>query len=399
MTLPERLKQKLARLGVIGAGYVGLPLAVEKAKKGFKTFLWDTNDDKIDQLQAGHSYIPDVKDEDLKNPKLIPCHYLRDLNACHVITICVPTPLTADKRPDTSYIETVVNQLKRAFNNEGKLIILESTTYPGTTRKLLGAAFPEALVAYSPERVNPASHFPQWDIPRIVSGLTPEATVAAVALFQHLSKVVKVVDTPEIAEMSKLFENTFRNVNINLCNEMLIVCRSMGIDPWQMFEAAYTKPYAVMEHWPGLIGGHCIPVDPYYLQWVVKRPARWLKSHTPILDTALKTQEAYPDYIADRWEKIARTKHVMIVGTTYKANVPDQRESPAFLLEAILKKRGFTVSLYDPLLEADEVIFTEIILLQKHTLPQMDYRCLASASLILDVRNLLKVKDPRVVVL
>lgn len=393
--LQKKLSNKTAILGVIGAGYVGLPLAVEKAKKGFKTYLYDINQERIDQLLMSNSYIPDVSSKTLNqvvtSGKLIPVSRVDFMRLCDVITICVPTPIKK-KQPDLSYILSVCNAIQNMVTDK-TLVILESTTYPGTTRNVVEPIL-KCLVAYSPERVNPSSKHPQWDIPRVVSGLTLEATKSAVALFKHLTKKIVVVETPEVAEMSKLFENAFRNLNINFCNEVLILCRNLKINPWQVFEAAYTKPYAVMTHWPGPMGGHCIPVDPYYLKYVNT------EVKDTILNASLEVQENFLYYIAERYKMISKTKEVCLVGTAYKPNVNDERESPALALGEMLTSRGYHVRYYDPLCgRQDAFPLGEVILMVQHE--KVNHRkLLKDASLIFDIRNTLKwPNDPRLQIL
>lgn len=400
MRLKNKIKSKKAILGVIGLGYVGLPLAIDKCKSGFTVYGLDSNQSRLDQLMRGVSYVPDVRSKLINKyvnlAQLRPVSHYKFMELCDVITICVPTPLTPDKKPNTSYILAVCHQLEE-LNLSGKLIILESTTYPGTTREIVLKSLPHCHIAYSPERVNPGSQHPTWDIPRVVGGMTTEAAQLAADLFSHLSKKVVVVDTPEIAEMSKLFENTFRNLNINFCNEMLVICREKGIDPWQMFKAAYTKPYSVMEHWPGLMGGHCIPVDPYYLKWYAEQGKHWLTSSPmPILDKALRTQEVFAEYVVRRFIGIADpNKGVTILGRSYKPDVPDDRESPAYELQNLFHKHFWSCNITDPLTDETLNLKSQVILLTAHS--HIDYKkLLKNADLIFDLRGVLTWQSPKI---
>ncbi len=363
-TLIHQIVAHTARVTVTGQGYVGLPLAVEFATAGFPVTGLDTDPDRVAALGGGRSHVPDVGSEHLH--ALLHAeryHATTDpavLGASDVVLICVPTPLRKSKDPDISYVVTAAQEAAARFR-PGQLIVLESTTYPGTTEELVlpmfqarGAKIGEDLfLAFSPERIDPGNPtFKVRDIPKVVGGVTPACTRLAAALYHEIVPQVHEVSTPKVAELAKLYENVFRNVNIALANEFSLMCRRLGVSTREVIDAAATKPFGFMPFYPGPgIGGHCIPVDPLYLSWKLRRngyEARFIALADEI-NRAMPTQvlslvtEALND--AGRALKGAR---ILILGVAYKRGVGDTRESPAHEIIAALRQRGAEVSYADP---------------------------------------------------
>ena len=362
--LLERIHTRQARIGVIGLGYVGLPLAVEFARAGFAVTGFDVDQEKSAEINAGRSYIPDVPSSDLENvvkaEKLNATTDMSRLGAMDVIDICVPTPLRKTKDPDLSYVvkalEAVAATLRR-----GQLILLESTTYPGTTDEvalpMLEAAGLKVdrdfFLAFSPERIDPGNRtFTTRNIPKIVGGCAPASTEAATAFYSAVVSRVVPVSSTRVAEMVKLLENTFRAVNIGLVNEIAQMCQKMDIDVWEVIEAAKTKPFGFMPFYPGPgLGGHCIPVDPVYLSW----KARQSGFECRLIELASQVNASMPEYVVERVaetlnavRKPVNGSRVHLFGVSYKKDVGDVRESPALDIVELLARRGAAVSYSDP---------------------------------------------------
>ena len=358
--LKQKIEDKSATIGIVGLGYVGLPLAVAFSKK-FKVVGYDVNSKKIHLLKEGRSYIDDVKNKSINLAKLFPTKNPQDLKNCDFIIITVPTPLRDDKTPDLSYIknaaETVGSILKR-----GQFIILESTTYPGTTREVLVPILEETSglkviedfgVAYSPERVDPGNkRYSIENTPKVVGGITSEFTELASMLYGAIIKNVVPVRDCKTAEAVKMLENVFRNVNIALVNELALIFEKMGIDIWEVIEAAKTKPYGFMAFYPGPgVGGHCIPLDPYYLAYRAKQFGiipRFIETSGEINDYMPVHTVNLAEYGLKKVGKKMRGAKVGVLGLTYKADISDTRESPAIKIIEELVERGAQVKVYDP---------------------------------------------------
>lgn len=360
-----KLKNKTAKLGVVGLGYVGLPLAVEKAKAGYKVIGFDVQAKKVEQVNSGENYIGDIVDEDLK--KLIAAgslkattdfSFVKDVDA---VSICVPTPLDKYKQPDLSYVVSSSKSVAK-YLHKGMLVVLESTTYPGTTEEVLKPILEESglvcgkdfFLAFSPERVDPGNkQFKTKNTPKVVGGCTEECTEVAATLYRNiLEGDVMEVSSPAVAEMEKILENTFRNINIALANEMAILCKRMGIDVWEVIDAAKTKPYGFMAFYPGPgLGGHCIPLDPFYLSWKAKE----YDYHTKLIETSGEINDYMPEFVVENAMKILNTQKkalngakVLLLGVAYKNDIDDYRESPALKVIEHLEKNGAEVSYNDP---------------------------------------------------
>ena len=363
-TLLDRIRTRDARIGVIGLGYVGLPLAVEFARAGFTVTGFDVDAKKTVQINCGKSYIPDVDEADLaecvRNRKLSATTDMSELGTMDAIDICVPTPLRKTRDPDLSYVvqavEAVAATLKR-----GQLVILESTTYPGTTDEVVQPMLEEKglradadfFLAFSPERVDPGNQqFTTHNIPKIVGGVGERSTKAAAALYGATVNAVVPVTSTRVAEMVKLLENTFRAVNIGLVNEIALMCHKMGIDVWEVIDAAKTKPFGYMPFYPGPgLGGHCIPIDPYYLSW----KARQTGFECRFIELAGHVNAAMPAYVVERIGDALNTarkpingSRVHLLGVAYKRDVSDMRESPALDIIELLTGRGAILSYSDP---------------------------------------------------
>lgn len=360
-----KLKNKTAKLGVVGLGYVGLPLAVEKAKAGYEVIGFDVQDQKVKMVNEGLNYIGDVIDEDLKglvkDGKLKATTDFSFVNDVDTLCICVPTPLDLYKQPDISY---VVNSTKSVaqYLHRGMLIVLESTTYPGTTEEVLRPILEESglkcgvdfFLAFSPERVDPGNkEFKTKNTPKVVGGCTPECTEVAATLYRSvLEGEIFTVSSPAVAEMEKILENTFRNINIGLANEMAILCKRMGIDVWEVIDAAKTKPYGFMAFYPGPgLGGHCIPLDPFYLAW----KAREYDYHTRLIETSGEINDEMPEFVVDNamkllngHKKAMNGAKVLLLGVAYKRDIDDPRESPTLKVMEHLEKNGAELLINDP---------------------------------------------------
>src|SRR5256885_8481109 len=363
-TTLERIRSRNARVGVIGLGYVGLPLAVEFARAGFDVTGFDVDPAKTDQINAGRSYIPDVAEADLAAcvhaGTLRASTDMTALGTMDAIDICVPTPLRKTKDPDLSYVVKAVEAVAATLQR-GQLVILESTTYPGTTDEVVQpmleakglVADVDFFLAFSPERVDPGNQqFNTKNIPKIVGGVGPASTSAAAALYGATVQHVVPVSSTRVAEMVKLLENTFRAVNIGLVNEIAQMCHKMDIDVWEVIESAKTKPFGFMPFYPGPgLGGHCIPIDPFYLSW----KARQSGFECRFIELAGQVNGSMPEYVVQRVadalnsvKKAINGSKVHLFGVAYKKDVNDLRESPALDILELLTRRGAEVSYSDP---------------------------------------------------
>jgi UDP-N-acetyl-D-glucosamine dehydrogenase len=349
------------RVGIIGLGYVGLPLAVAFAEGGHEVVGVDTDHRKLTALAATESYIEDVSSERLTavGSRLRPSSRFADLASCEAVIIAVPTPLTENREPDLGALVSATTSLARVLQ-EGQLVVLESTTYPGTTRERLTPLLEESglaagrdfNVAFSPERIDPGrTDYTLRNTPKVVGGLTDGCLERAVTLYGHVCDSVVQVSTPEVAELTKLLENIFRSVNIALVNELAILCEAMKIDVWEVVEAAATKPYGFMSFQPGPgLGGHCLPVDPFYLAW----RAREFDQPTEFIELAGEVNQAMPYFCVEKIahalndrERALKGSRVAIVGVSYKPGVGDMRESPAIKIMRLLRERGAELTYHD----------------------------------------------------
>lgn len=362
----EKIKNKGCVIGVVGLGYVGLPLAVEKAKAGFRTIGFDVQQEKVAMVNRGENYIGDVVDAELAS--LVKAGMLKATNDfdfirdVDFIAICVPTPLDAHQQPDISYVKSSAEAISGHLK-KGSVVVLESTTYPGTTRELLlpilekGSGLTcgeDFYLAFSPERVDPGNLiYKTKNTPKVVGGIGRDATEIAAAMYRAvLDGDVMEVSSPEVAEMEKILENTYRNVNIGLVNELAMLCKKMGINVWEVIDAAKTKPYGFQAFYPGPgLGGHCIPLDPYYLSW----KAREYGFHTSMIESAMMINDRMPEYCVERAEKILNRSckalngsKILVLGVAYKQDIDDYRESPAIRVIHELEKNLARVDYFDP---------------------------------------------------
>jgi UDP-N-acetyl-D-glucosamine dehydrogenase len=365
--LERKLRQKKAVASVIGLGYVGLPLAVEFARAGLKTIGVDVSESKVERINRGESYIGDVRSEDLaavvESGMLIATTDFEALRGADTINICVPTPLRKTRDPDISYIVDAVKEIQKTIHR-GQLIILESTTYPGTTEEVILPLLEEKglkpgvdfFLAFSPERVDPGNKtFTTKSIPKVVGGITPQCTKLATALYEAVEMDIVAVSNAKVAETVKLLENTFRSVNIGLVNEIALMCHKMGIDVWEVIDAASTKPFGFMPFYPGPgLGGHCIPIDPFYLSWKAKQSG----FEARFIELSGMINGEMPMHVVNRVfealnsrKKCINGSKILIMGVSYKENISDTRESPAFDIMLLLKKYGANVSFCDPYVE------------------------------------------------
>ena len=419
MSLIEKINDKSAKIGVIGLGYVGLPLAVEFANAGYEVLGIDVDETKIDSINSSSNYIKDIEDNILKNA--VQKNLLKATNdysrvdELDAISICVPTPLNKEKNPDISYIVSVMEGIKNYIHEE-MIIILESTTYPGSTNELiLPYLEKEKLIVgqniclcFSPERIDPGNEFYNTNnTPKIIGGITQKCSEVGKILYSKIIKKIITVSSTETAEMVKLLENTFRAINIGLVNEVAIMCEKLGVNVWEVIEAAGTKPFGFMKFTPGPgLGGHCIPIDPYYLSWKLKTldyDARFIK-----LAGEINTQ--MPKHVVDlirsslnKYQKSINGSKILIFGVAYKKDIDDYRESPAIDIIEILKKEGSEVHYFDPYIPClsfnkimmkglDEINpelikdFDACVILANHS--NIDYNLIdENASLIIDTRN------------
>lgn len=368
--LLEKINNKSAVVAVIGLGYVGLPLAVEKAKAGYKTIGFDIQESKAQMVNEGHNYIGDVVDvelEDLVKKGLLSATTdFSIVEDADFIAICVPTPLDQYQQPDISYVKSSTIEISRHLK-PGSIVVLESTTYPGTTEELILPILEEGsglkcgkdfFLAYSPERVDPGNKsYKTKNTPKVVGGVGKDSTEVAAEMYRSvLDGYVHEVSSPKVAEMEKLLENTYRNINIGLANEMAIICEKMGISVWEVIDAAKTKPYGFQAFYPGPgLGGHCIPLDPYYLAW----KSREYDYHTKLIETSGIINDNMPYYVVERASKILNRfkkslngSKILVLGVAYKQDIDDIRHSPALKVIEGFEEEGSIVEYYDPYVES-----------------------------------------------
>lgn len=419
--LLERIEAREARVGIVGLGYVGLPLAVAFAQAGYEVVGVDVSEEKVESLNRGASYVEDVADDillPLVQRGLIRAYTdyaaLTDVDA---ISVCVPTPLRKSKDPDISYIIDAAECIAR-YKGRGKLIVLESTTYPGTTEEVFlprlsnngDVAGQDFFLAFSPERIDPGrTDYTVYTTPKVIGGMTPDCLDTAMALYSAIVEQPVPVSSPAAAEMVKLLENTFRAVNIGLVNEVALMCDRLGLNVWEIVEAASTKPYGFMPFFPGPgLGGHCIPVDPHYLSWKL----RTLNYTARFIELADDVNRHMPDYVTGKIaealnddRKAINGSNILVLGAAYKPNVGDVRESPALDIILLLQQRGADVTYNDPYIAdlSHEGILLQSVALTDERLAQADcvvvvthhddydWQTIADhARLILDTRNALK---------
>jgi len=430
-TLHDRISKRTARTGVMGLGYVGLPLAVEFARAGFEAVGIELDPDKVAAINRGESYIPDVSSADVaefhRAGRLFATTDASAIASLDTINICVPTPLRKTKDPDLSYVVSAVEMIAGHLR-AGQLVILESTTYPGTTDEVVRpilergglSAVRDFFLAFSPERVDPGN--PVWNtrnVPKVVGGVSPDGTALARALYEASVETVIEVSSPRVAEMVKLLENTFRAVNIGLVNELALMCDRLGISVWEVVDAAATKPFGFMPFYPGPgLGGHCIPIDPFYLSWKVKE----VGFEARFIELAGHVNGAMPHHVVDKitdalnsQSKPVRGSRVLVAGVAYKRDIDDLRESPALDVMAVLEQKGALVGYADPYvpsipahawpgnrdltsvgLTADTAREADcVVILTDHR--AFDYDALVThARLIVDARNAIKTPHPHV---
>jgi UDP-N-acetyl-D-glucosamine dehydrogenase len=416
--LSERIHRREARCGVIGLGYVGLPLALEFARAGFRVTGIDVDAAKIDAINGGRSYIVDLEDreiaEQVQAGHLAATSDFSVIRSLDTINICVPTPLRKTKDPDLTFVVAAVEEIRK-YLRRGHLVILESTTYPGTTEEVVLPALEatglkagqDFCLAFSPERIDPGNlHFSTRNIPKVVGGMTSRCTQVAAALYEQCIERVIPVSSTRVAEMVKLLENTFRSVNIGLVNEVALMCNALRIDVWEVIEAAKTKPFGFMPFYPGPgLGGHCIPIDPFYLSWKAK-----MNGFEPrFIELAGHINESMPRFVVEKITdalncqcKSVRGARIHILGVAYKAGVNDVRESPALNVMRILCDKGALLSYSDPYVPAirKDWLWLEslplangylgavdcVVVLTDHR--EFDYAHIAEAApLIVDTRN------------
>ena len=418
--LRKRITTKKARVGVLGLGYVGLPLAVEFAHAGFEVVGFDVQQAKVDQFNSGQSYVKDVKDEVfrplIESGKLratTDFSVIRDLDT---VDICVPTPLRKTKDPDMSFVVSATDEIAK-YIHPGLLVMLESTTYPGTTDELLLPKLESSglkvgedfFLCFSPERVDPGNpKYQTSNIPKVVGGITSQCTDIGALFYKQALETVVPVSSTRVAEMVKLLENTFRMINIGLVNELALMCDRMNIDVWEVIDAAATKPFGFMPFYPGPgLGGHCIPIDPFYLSWKSKEAG----IEARFIELAGYINGRMPEFVIEKVQnalndasKPVRGSHVHILGTAYKRDIDDVRESPALDIVMLLQRRGARVTFSDPfvskihingdVLEAQEMLPAVesadcVVIVTDHT--GVDYKAVVDRSkLIVDTRNALK---------
>ena len=428
MSLIDKINNKSAKVGVIGLGYVGLPLAVEFTKAGYEVIGIDIDQKKVDSINSKKNYIRDVKDDTLENAvhkKLLKASTnFNEVKNLDAISICVPTPLNKEKNPDISHIVSVMEEIKD-YIHENMLIVLESTTYPGSTKELILPYIADnknlypgknICLCFSPERIDPGNDtYNTSNTPKVIGGITEKCSEVAKELYSKIIEKIIIVSSTETAEMVKLLENTFRAINIGLANEVAIMCEKLGVNAWEVIDAASTKPFGFMKFTPGPgLGGHCIPIDPYYLSWKLKTldyDARFIK-----LAGEINTQ--MPKHVVDLINSSLNTNQksingskVLIIGVAYKKNINDYRESPALDIIELLLNSGSTVNYYDiyiPKLSFNNIKLNSLSKLDKQTLikydacaiitdhAKVDYDLIyQNSNLIIDTRNVFKQDSKR----
>ncbi|MGF1507234.1 MAG: nucleotide sugar dehydrogenase [Anaerolineae bacterium] len=427
MTLLEKIEKREAGIAVIGMGYVGLPLAVEFAKEGYCVIGVDVSQPKVDMLNRGESYIPDVPTEliaDLAEKGLLSAttdySVIRDVDA---ISICVPTPLRKTKDPDMSYVIAAADEVAK-YAHDDLLVVLESTTYPGTTDELIIPRIAhngfvvgqDVYICFSPERIDPGNKvYGVRNTPKIIGGATPNCVMMGQALYGKIIDTVVPVSSTRSAEMVKLLENTFRSVNIALVNEVALMCDKLGVNVWEVIDAASTKPFGFMTHYPGPgLGGHCIPIDPLYLSWKMKT----LNYTARFIELATEVNSSMPIYVVDKVidalndaRKPVNGSKILVLGVAYKPNIDDSRESPAIDVIGLLQERGGEVTYHDPHIESllHEGVDMESSPLTKEALHEADAVVIVTnhaafdyawigehAAIVVDSRNAMKdVENPK----
>ena len=364
--LLNKIKNKEIIVGVVGLGYVGLPLAVEKAKAGFKTIGFDIQKEKVQMVNEGHNYIGDVVDSELAElvhsgmlQATSDFPFIKDVD---FIAICVPTPLDAHQQPDISYVKSSAESISK-YLRKGTMVVLESSTYPGTTEELVKPILEKGsglicgtdfYLGFSPERVDPGNAvYHTKNTPKVVGAIGKDATEVIAAMYRTvLDGDIHEVSSPAVAEMEKILENTYRNINIGLVNELCILCEKMGISAWEVIDAAKTKPFGFQAFYPGPgLGGHCIPLDPYYLTW----KAREYGFHTSMIENSMIINDKMPEYCVERCYKVLNRQKkamseskILVLGVAYKNDIDDYRESPALKVIELLKDENASVDFYDP---------------------------------------------------
>ncbi len=428
--LLKKIKEHSLVAGVIGLGYVGLPLAVEKAKAGFKTIGFDVQAAKVDMVNEGHNYIGDVVDSDLAN--LVKAGMLRAtsdfsfVSEVDFIAICVPTPLDAHQKPDISYVRDSVTEAAK-YLKKGTMVVLESTTYPGTTEELVKPILEKGsglrcgedfYLGFSPERVDPGNLiYKTKNTPKVVGAIGDDAAEVISAMYRAvLEGEVYTVSSPAVAEMEKILENTYRNINIGLVNELARLCNRMNISIWEVIEAAKTKPYGFQAFYPGPgLGGHCIPLDPYYLTW----KAREYDFHTTLIEESMIINDGQPEYcvtramrLLNRQKKALNGAKVLLLGVAYKNDIDDCRESPAIHIYKLLKEAGAEVAYYDPWVRqfknmhgqsgksipelTPDVVAAQDLIMVTCAHHNVDYAMVqANAQAVFDTKNVMKDIQPR----
>jgi UDP-N-acetyl-D-glucosamine dehydrogenase len=365
-TLLSKIEKREIVAGVVGLGYVGLPLAVEKAKAGFRTIGFDVQAHKVDKVNRGENYIGDVVDSELANlvrqgtlSATTDFSFVKDVD---FVAICVPTPLDVHQQPDISYVETSVRAMSE-YITRGTIVVLESTTYPGTTEELIRPLLEQGsglkcgedfYLGFSPERVDPGNLiYKTKNTPKVVGAIGEDAKEVISAMYSAvLGDKVHAVSSPKVAEMTKILENTYRNVNIGLINEMAMLCYKMDVNIWEVIDAARTKPFGFTPFYPGPgLGGHCIPLDPYYLSW----KAREYGFHTSMIEASMMVNDRMPEYtvgrcgnMLNRKKKALNGSKILVLGVAYKQDIDDYRESPALKVIEVFQNYGSEVTYYDP---------------------------------------------------
>lgn len=422
--LLKKIEEKSMVIGVIGLGYVGLPLAVEKAKAGYKTIGFDVQDEKVKMVNEGHNYIGDVVDSELA--ELVAKGMLQATSdfsfvaETDFVAICVPTPLDAHQQPDISYVKASTEAVSK-YLKKNMIVVLESTTYPGTTEELIKPILEEGsglkceedfYLGFSPERVDPGNLiYHTQNTPKVVGGIGEDATEVIAAMYGSvIDGDIFKASSPAVAEMEKILENTYRNVNIGLINELAILCNKMNINIWEVIEAAKTKPYGFQAFYPGPgLGGHCIPLDPYYLSW----KAREYGFHTSMIESSMMINDRMPEYVVERagkilnrFKKALNGAKVLILGVAYKQDIDDYRESPAIKVIEEFEKVESDVEFYDPYISiykhegktkeglmeiSPEVVapYDIVVVTTAHT--KVDYDMVQkNAKVIFDTKNVMK---------
>ena len=422
--LKSKILNKKAKIGIIGLGYVGLPLALTFIKKGFKVYGIDVDKDRVKKLKEARSYILDIPSSDIKKAisdgLLSVTTDFTHIAKLDAVIICVPTPLYKTKEPDVSYIVAAVENIKK-HTKRGQLVVLESTTYPGTTEEVMLPVLESGgmkegrdfFLAFSPERIDPGNpKYHTENTPKVIGGISKKSTELAKLLYEQVLDKIIPVSSAKVAEMVKLLENTFRIVNIAMVNELMLMCDKLGIDIWEVIDAAKTKPYGFMPFYPGPgVGGYCIPVDPIYLSW----KARMHGFEARFIDLASQVNSEMPHYVVSKIteglndrKKSLRCSKVLVLGVAYKKDVKDLRESPALEIIELLVKKGALVSYYDPYLpylkihdiNLNGLAFNKnafkdsdcVVIVTDHSKVDYDF-VVKNSDLVVDTRNVLKGYD------